>query len=194
MTSLNRLVVAWSGPQITGSAVSVLHFSASDNTAPPVAAVKSAFSTASGMFPNGVVLTFPGSGDVIDDTTGDLVNVWTSSGGGTVAGTGPAAAAAGVGACIGWTTGGIVTGLHGPRKLRGRTFLVPLASGVYGTDGKIIGSQLTVLQTLANALQASGPLAIWHRPTTSTSTDGNSYGVISARVRNTVAYLSSRRD
>jgi len=194
MTHLNRLVVGWAGAQITGTAVSVLHFSASDNSAPPVAAVKSAFSAASGMFPTGVTLTFPGSGDVIDDTTGDLTGVWSTSGGGTVTGSGPANAAAGVGACISWTTGGIVTGLHGPRKLRGRTFLVPLASGLYGPDGKIISSQLAVLATLANALQASGPLAIWHRPTSATATDGNSYGVISNKVSAKVAYLSSRRD
>lgn len=194
MTSLNRLVIAWSGPQIVGNAVSVLHFSASDNSAPPVAAVKSAFTTAAGMFPSGVVLTIPGTGDVIDDTSGNLTGVWSATGGGTVAGGGPATAAAGVGACIGWTTGGIVNGTRGPRKLRGRTFLVPLSSGLYDGTGKILPSQLTVLQTLANSLQASGPLAIWHRPHNLPPTNGTSYGVISNRVNAKVAYLSSRRD
>jgi hypothetical protein len=194
MTSLNRLVIQWQGPQIQGAAVSVLHFSASDNSAPPVGAVLAAFTAAKGMFPLGVQWTFPNAGDVIDDTTGALTGAWSSSGGGVVAAGGPANAAAGAGACISWTTGGIVPGKKGPRRLRGRTFLVPLANGLYGTDGHIIPSQLAVLQTLANSLQAAGPLAVWHRPSAAGASDGNSYGVVSNKVSGKVAFLSSRRD
>lgn len=194
MTSLNRLVIAWSGAGVVGTAVSVLHFSASDNSAPPVAAVMAAFDAQKNNFPSGLTLTFPGTGDVIDDTTGNLTGVWSSAGGGVVTCTGTGPNAAGVGACIGWTTGGIVNGTKGPRKLRGRTFLVPLSGAVYDGDGTITPGSLVSLQSLANALQASGPLAVWHRPSSATATDGNSYGVISARVRDKVAYLSSRRD
>ena len=56
------------------------------------------------------------------------------------------------------------------------------------------GSALTQFGTFANALQASGPLAVWHRPTTSGGSDGNSYGVISNKVTDKAAFLSSRRD
>lgn len=194
MTTLNRLVIGWSGPSVVGSAVTVMHFDGSDNAAPPVAAVKAAFTAGAALFPSSVTLTFPGSGDQIEDTTGDLTGIWSSTGGGTLVGGTAGSAAAGVGACIGWTTGGIVTGLHGPRKLRGRTFLVPLAVGCYDSDGTFTASSLSTLQTLANALQASGPLAVWHRPTSPTASDGNSYGVIAAKVRDKVAFLSSRRD
>jgi hypothetical protein len=194
MTSLNRVLIGWSGGSVVGTAVSVLHFSASDNSAPPVAAIKSAFLAAKDLFPNNVTITVPGSGDVIDDTTGALIGVWTATGGGGVIGGSTAGSAAGVGACIGWTTGGIVTGLHGPRKLRGRTFLVPLATNDYDQDGTLTNIALTMAQTLANSLQASGPLAVWHRPSTKGGSDGNSYGVISAKVRDKVAFLSSRRD
>lgn len=195
MTSLNRLVIAWAGGPVVGAAVTVLHFSASDNSAPPVGAVKAAFAAAASSFPAQVTWTFPNSGDVIDDTTGNLVGAWSTTGGGSVTGSLNGNTAAGVGACIGWTTGGIVTGAAGkPHRLRGRTFLVPLSVGEYDVSGALNSTSLTRLGTLANAIQASGPLAIWHRPTTKGGSDGNSYGVISNRIRPKVAYLSSRRD
>jgi len=194
MTHLHRVVIAWSGSSVKGAAVTVLHYSASDNSAPPVAALKAAFNAKSGLFPLNTAIVFPGSGDTIDDTTGDLVGVWTSPDGGQVTGSGSAQSAAGVGACIGWQTGGIVQGSKGTRKLRGRTFLVPLQTGVYDADGTFIQSWYNDLQTVANGIMASGPLAIWHRPSSATASDGTSYGVVSNKVRDHVAFLSSRRD
>lgn len=194
MTTLNRLVISWEGSMVVGSAVSVLHFDGSDNAAPPVAAIKTAFSNATLMFPSGLNIVIPNTGDQIESTTGNLSGVWSTTGGGTVAGGNTVPPAAGVGACIGWTTGGIVNGTKGPRKLRGRTFLVPLSTAVYESNGTLSTSALTSLQTLADAIRTSGPLGVWHRPTTPGGTDGNSYGVQSGRVRDKVAYLSSRRD
>ena len=105
-------------------------------------------------------------------------------------GTGAVGAAAGVGACVSWLTGGIVGG----RRLRGRTFLVPLHNSTYDTDGTFTSGVLTALTAFQTAMRAAGPLAVWHRPTTPGGTDGTSYGVIGARVRDRVAFLSSRRD
>lgn len=187
---LNRLVLAWNGPQVVGGGVTVLHFEGAEGAVPDVAAIKSAVTALAAVIPAGVTITVPASGDVIEDTTGTLLDVWAGSGGGTVAGSGPSNTAAGAGACIGWLTGGIVNG----RRLRGRTFIVPLTTAAYDLDGTITSSSLGVVSTFANAVQASGGLAVWHRPTTATSTDGTSYGVISNRVRDKVAFLSSRRD
>ena len=194
MTTLHRVVVAWSGNAVKGAAVNVLHFSASDNSAPPVAALLSAYGQIAPALANTTTITIPGTGDTIDDTTGNLVGVWTAAGAGSVTGSGTPISAAGVGACISWTTGGIVTGLKGPRKLRGRTFLVPLQNGAYDADGTLTTGTVAALQSAANAMQASGPLAIWHRPTSPGASNGNSYGVISARVKDKVAILRSRRD
>lgn len=194
MTTLNRVVLRWAGPQIKGNAVTVLHYSASDNPVPPVAAIQAAFQNATLHFPSGVTVTVPASGDQIDDTTGNLTGVWSVASENVATMSGPAKAAAGVGACISWTTGGIVNGTKGPRKLRGRTFLVPLIADDFDVDGTIATGALTTLRTLASQLQASGPLAIWHRPTTVGGSDGNSYGVITNKVSDHVAFLSSRRD
>lgn len=194
MTRLHRVAVSWTGGPVVGAAVTVLHFSASDNPAPPVAAIKSAFDALVPALPNTVSVQVPNAGDTIEDTTGALDGVWAGPSVAPTIGSGGANAAAGVGACIGWTTGGIVSGTKGPRKLRGRTFIVPLHSGCYEGNGTLLTAIVGTLDTFATALQAAGPLAIWHRPTSLAAADGNSYGVISHRVRDKVAFLSSRRD
>lgn len=187
---LHRIVVEWAGPQIVGRAVTVLHYDGTEDPSPPVAAIKSAFDGVAAAIPGGCTITTPGSGETIDDTTGTLTGVWSAAGGGITTCTGAATAAAGVGACITWNTGGIVNG----RKLRGRTFVVPLTSTAYDGTGTITVPALGTVQTFADALMGSGGLAVWHRPTIAGGADGTSYGVLSNRVRDKVAYLSSRRD
>lgn len=194
MTTLNRVVLEWAGGPVKGRAVTVLHYSASDNAAPPVAAIRTAFAAASALFPNQVTISFPASGDKIIDTNGNLDGIWTASASSPVTGTGGTTSAAGVGACIAWLTGGIVSGVKGPRKLRGRTFLVPFATSNFDTNGTLQDGAVGVADALAGAIMQAGPLAIWHRPTSAAAANGNSYGVIGHRVNDKVAYLSSRRD
>jgi hypothetical protein len=190
VTTLNRIVIGWSGAPVVGLAVNVLHYSGSEGDAAPVAAIKAAYAGLAGLLPNNVTITVPTSGERIDDTTGELTGVWTSTGGGTVVGSGTSYSAAGVGACVGWQTGGIVNG----RRLKGRTFLVPLGVQQYDSDGTLQTGTLATLTTYATAMLASGPLAVWHRPTSSAAADGTSYGVQTFKIRDKVAYLSSRRD
>lgn len=191
---LHRVVVSWSGAGIVGTAVSVLHFDGSEEAAPPIANIYTAFNNARTLFPAGIAIQVPNSGESIEDTTGALDGLWTAPAQNVIGGSNIAASAAGVGVCVGWTTGGIVTGPSGrPRKLRGRTFLVPLHKDTYDTDGTLSTGWLDIARTWANAMQAAGPLAVWHRPTTPGGTDGNSYAVLSNRVKDKVAYLSSRR-
>lgn len=186
---LHRVVVSWAGSSVVGRAVNVLHF-AGDNPLNSVSAIVQAYNAINPLMPNNVNVTIPSSGDTIEDTTGTLVDVWTASGGGTFPTQGAPLAAAGVGACVTWTTGGIVNG----RRLRGRTFLVPLSTACYEANGTLTQAALDGLGNFATQLRAAGPLAVWHRPTTKGGSDGNSYGVISHTVRDKVAYLSSRRD
>jgi hypothetical protein len=159
-----------------------------------VAALKAAFVAQAALFPSGTNIVFPGTGDVIEDTTGNLTGVWSSAGGGTMAGSTVGTTTMGVGANINWYTGGIVSGTHGPRKLRGRTFLVPLAGNVWGPAGTFTSGALSTIGTLANAIQATGGLAVWHRPTTVGGTDGTSYAVLSNTIKGKPAVLTSRRD
>lgn len=189
MATMNRMVLTWEGQQIQGDGKTVLCFDGSDSE-PDVAAVLGAWEMLEPILPSGVTITVPGTGDKFNDTNGTLTGVWAQPGGGTVVGAGGPNCAAGVGACIGWQTGGIVNG----RRLRGRTFIVPLINIIYDVDGTIIPTTMTLLQSFANALQVASPLGIWHRPTTPGGVDGTSYGVVSNRVRDKVAFLTSRRD
>lgn len=67
------------------------------------------------------------------------------------------------GARVDWTTGQIVAG----RRLTGRTYLVPMASSLFDTEGQITPASITIIQNAANAfISASnswGNLAIWSR-------------------------------
>lgn len=194
MTSLNRVVLEWAGPSIVGRAVSVLHYSASDNVAPPVAAIQAALQGIHVLIPAGTTITVPAAGDVINDVDGSLVGTWSVASANVASMDGAAASAAGVGACIGMTTGGIVPGKKGPRRLRGRMFIVPLSTSAYDGSGTLTPGAQSGLQGCAQGLLAAGPLAVWHRPNKTLSLPGNSYGVQSVLVKDKVAYLSSRRD
>lgn len=168
----------------------MLHF-AGDTSEPDPAEIAYAYSALLGGIPPNVTITVPNSGETIEDTTGELLDVWSNGTAETLTGSAATSgAAAGVGACVGWLTGGIIAG----RRLRGRTFIVPLSRGEYADDGTLNTPMVTRLQTFADLMMASGPLAVWHRPTSSGASDGNSYGVIANRVKDKVAFLSSRRD
>lgn len=191
MANLYRLQVAWSGVNVVGLASTVLHYATTGGTAPDVAAIRTAFFNARSAFPVSTVIQVPGEGVTIDAATGDLVGTWSAgSTPAAVAGSSTDTSAAGVGACVTWSTSAIVNA----RRLRGRSFLVPLSTFSYDQNGTLTAAQLTALQTFATAMHAVTPaLHVWHRPTTSGGTDGSSAEVNAGTVRDRVAYLSSRR-
>lgn len=186
---LARVVVGWSGPSVKGLAVNVLHVAA-DSPFTSVAGIKTAYQQIASQLPSGVSIGIPGTGDVIEDTTGELVGTWTATGAGIVSGAAAAPAAAGVGACVTWLTGGIVNG----RRLRGRTFLVPLSAAAFDSDGTLIAGAYAAVNSFASGMMGAGPVAVWHRPTTVGGSDGNSYGLVAYKTSDKVAFLSSRRD
>lgn len=83
--------------------------------------------------------------------TGDLQGESTmSSTPPVIPGTGTAGTvyAGGSGAVINWTTGAT----HGGRKVRGRTFLVPLLSNAFATDGTVSSGFVTAVTAGGNSL------------------------------------------
>lgn len=187
---LQRVEITWSGSPVVGGGLGV-HYFAGDVTPTDPADIAAAYENLLPALPPSVSITVAGSGDVIEDTTGVLVNTWSAGPSITVTGSSvTSTCAAGVGACITWLTGGIVNG----RRLRGRTFLVPIVSSEYDTDGTLGAGTVGAVGNFGDDLRAAGPLAVWHRPTTPGGSDGTSYGVTAQRVRDKVAFLSSRRD
>lgn len=131
----------------------------------------------------------PASGDTIESTTGTLTGGWTS--GSTITGTatGSSAYAGGTGTYIRWDTGAVVGG----RRLRGRTFMVPMSAATYDGNGNIVDATLASLQTATNTLVTNSSFVIWHRPSTPGGSDGSTHLVTSGTCIDKVTSLRTRR-
>lgn len=137
-----------------------------------------------------VTVTIPNNGEAFDEATGALTGTWTDGTAGTVTGGGSGAYAGGVGACCAWTTSGI----HNARKVRGRTFIVPLAANTYDSDGSLAAGTISTLETAANTFlsAAASKALIWARPSTDVPV-GDAYPIVAANVADHVSWLRSRR-
>ena len=139
--------------------------------------------------PTAVTLTAAGDGDVIDETTGTLTGTWSGSTGFTLTGTGTGSWAAGVGLFIRWPTAGIFRGRH----VKGRTFMCPLNSFSYDSNGTIEDTVRTQFQAAAAEVvtNTTGDFKIWSRPVDATPGEANN--VIGSAVDDRVTSLRSRR-
>ena len=103
---------------------------------------------------------------------------------------GSTAYAAPAGMCVNWETG---TFNANGRRVRGRTYLVPLVSFTEA-DGSVSSTPLGAVTAAATAaLGGTGSLGVWTRPSPGGS-DGTFSIAISALVKDKVAVLTSRRD
>ena len=95
------------------------------------------------------------------------------------------------GAVINWLTETVARG----RRLRGRTFLVPLANSAYQSDGTLSSSALTTIRSAAELMifePGDSSFGIWSRPRNGA---GGVFGeVVAAQVPDMAAVLRSRRD
>lgn len=97
----------------------------------------------------------------------------------------------GGGAVIHWITGAI----HLGHKVRGRTFLVPLAGSAFDTNGTIDNTALLSLRGAADALVASTPkLAVSSKKPPDGSGAVLTTVVVSAVINDKAAIMRSRRD
>lgn len=151
--------------------------------------IKAFFEAIKGFIPNGINIQCPSEGERINEVNGQLQSVWTGGVGGQVICNGAQANAAGVGAVVTWKTGSVVNG----NRVTGRTFLVPLFTTAYATDGTLVETTRSAIQTAVDNLvtAAAGDLLIWHRPVGGAG--GSAHAVVSGRVSDTVATLRTRR-
>lgn len=136
-----------------------------------------------------VTLYVPNVGETFDEETGELVGTWSEGTTYTSAGGGSGGYAGGVGACVGWGTSGI----HAGRKVRGRTFVCPLAGNQYDTDGSLVSGALSRINGAAITLLAAadGDAVIWSRPRPGLA--GAAYSINAGVVKDHVSWLRSRR-
>jgi hypothetical protein len=148
--------------------------------------------------PNTVSVSFPSSGDKLDDDTGHLVGTWAGPSPATVAGTGPGSYPGGTGIAINWLTAEIVPISPSSKtvhRIRGRTYIVPLQNSVWDSNGLLTTTYLNTVKTACAALIAygGGKFVIWHRPSPG-GTDGKRGVVTDFKVNQKADFLSSRRD
>jgi hypothetical protein len=186
-----RYVPEWDGFQ-GAPGYTVLHFNgAPDNTAAGILAesVHDFFLAIANRLPGDATINFPGEMTLHDDL-GTLVGaVPVTPVPAVVEATGIGAYAAPTGARVTWETGTIVGG----RRLRGRTFIVPMVAGSYDLTGTILETTITQIELAANTLVSEStalghPLVVW-------SPTGASVSPVTAGiVPDQATVLRSRRD
>lgn len=147
--------------------------------------VKGMFQTMAGLIPTAVTITLQPTAQVFSEQgvlEAEFGIPAPTAMGGSAAGT----FAAPAGACINWKTGLV----FGGRKIKGRTFIVPLASSAYEADGTLVGTARTTVNDAANGLISGTP-----KPVIAAASGGSGYAAVitTAAVSDRVAVLRSRR-
>jgi hypothetical protein len=181
MVSVSKVQVDWTG-WAGGPGVSSFHFEG--GTTPPIGALSSFLSSLRGMWPQSVVAQVRNAGVTIDVATGKPDGAWSGAVQGALVGITAGAYAAPAGACIEWHTGGFLNG----HEVKGRTFIVPMLSSQYDTDGTLIAGVVNTAQTAITALLAASPkLVVFSK------THAFSNIVTTGKCLDKVAVLRSRR-
>lgn len=140
--------------------------------------------------PSGVTVVPDPLCDLIDPTNGQLVNSQPVTPPATVTGGASVSYPAMAGMCVTWQTVGVVGG----RRVRGRTFFVPITTSKYQPDGTIDNTYLASCRVVAAAFATSAATpVVWHRPTAVGSTDGVAFYMTGAKITDKAAMLTSRR-
>src|SRR4029450_2169984 len=192
---MNKIVAVWSG-WAGGPGFSNFYWTG-DATAAQMSAqagaVRTFFSAITLCLPTPVSININSTSQVIDPITGDMsAEVPFTPTPASVAGAGGSTFAAPVGACVIWRTGAVVAG----RALKGKTFLVPLASSAFDSDGTLLGSRLAEIRAAATDLAnfsgaGASVLGVWHRPAAGGG-GGSVADVTVATVSDRAAILRSR--
>lgn len=194
--ALYRIKARWTG--FTGSpGYSIFHFQIPVDPNPTDAQthandVRQFFFAMQAYYPTSVRIQVESTVEVINESDGkleDMVTLATPLS--PVQGADSGAYSSAVGACVTWDT----TGIRAGRRVRGRTFVVPLGTTAYATDGTLSTTFQNAITAAAAALiDGQAALSVFARPSGPGATDGSAYGVTGARVADKTAVLRSRRD
>jgi hypothetical protein len=201
MASLLRVKIRWSGYQ-GGPGYSILHFrdftsnvGSEGQVAGAVAKTDAFINAVRFAVPPAVTLQTVSDVEELEDTTGELTNVYQATVAAATAGQASSAVgfAAAVGAVVNWRTGGVRNG----RRVRGKTFLVPLSSASFENNGTLATATMNGLNTAATALinpVGDGDFGVYARPSAPGATDGQWFVATAHNIPDMGAVLRSRRD
>lgn len=187
MANILKVVSLWTG-FIGAPGYTTLYFASP--SPPPLAAVRAWFQGMSGVLPTVVTIQVQGVGDVVDDGTGVITGSWSAPAPAAVVGAVGGVYAAPSGLVCNLTTATIVNG----RRVRGRSFIVPIAGSANQADGSLAPGTVTSMGTTnATFLAATaGQLIVWHRPVDGAG--GESAPVTNIVTPDKACVLRSRRD
>lgn len=199
MASIARVTINWTG-LAGGPGYTNLHFAPAAGSVVTQGVVDAAVAKTDvflnawmASLPTSVTVGVDPTVEIIDSTNGDLTDFKVGTPEVAAAGGDAGNYAAGAGACLNWYTAGI----RNARRVRGRSFIVPLAATAWQTDGTLATAKLVTWRAAAAALIANvdaAKLCIWGRPTGPDATDGVAYDVINYTLPDKSAILRSRRD
>lgn len=195
MSTLRWVSNGWTG----GPGYTTFRFSGSlgDTAMNAAAAASRTFLNAlAAQIPSPVKYTVDPTFNEVQESSGIVSNVMSySTVPADVTGTGASFAPAVAGVCVVWRT----STLRVRRLAMGRTFIVPVNSGIFATNGQMTSAARTVFLNAATAFMnyvavgAAGRLTIWKRPTSRGATDGSSAEVTGVMINVAGAELKSRR-
>lgn len=181
MSDVNKVVTTWSGfPGSPG--YTTMYFDG--GATPPLAALKTFWATFVNVVPPAVTLNIASSGVGLNLGTGKPDGFWSGTAQTATTGTATGTWAAPCGLEIEWRTGQFSNG----REFRAKSFIVPIVSPAYDTDGTIQGGIVNQVNAAAAALIAATPkLGCWSK------TKHTFASATSARCLDKAVVLRSRR-
>lgn len=188
--------VNWAGTPVTGAGVSVFH-ARTDGIATTGAAsesfadrVRTFFEAIKGLVPGGITWSYPPEVLELDTTTKQLIDVHSiSPPADSVSGAASSSHSRPSGGRVDWLTSAVVNG----RRLRGRTYIVPLSGAQYDSAGSLTTTAITALEAAANTYRSTGVFTeatpvVWSR------THGILADIVGSNVDDRASILRSRRD
>lgn len=160
----------------------------SDSATNGSAAVRGFFNEFVSLIPDGITITVDPVYQIIDEITGQIVGEGVvTPAPQVVTGVYVGGWNRQVGLLVEWATGAFIKG----RRLRGRTYLVPLGA-IPESDGTLPSTTVAAVQaSTAYIVNAIEDFRVWHRPVNSLG--GSSATITAGLVRDKAAILNSRQ-
>jgi hypothetical protein len=192
-----RVSVAWTNWSGAPGVSQMFLTGANIPTQANIDAIRTFFGAFTAYLPSGLTINVPSSGDNMNAVDGKIVGSWSvGTPPAAVTGSGTGAYAGNAGAVIHWLTSDVVNG----RRVRGRTFLVPLINVAYEANGSLAPGFITAATNAANAYVSSnaGAAGVWARPFThktdpTKNREGSVHSATSIRVPDLAVSMRSRR-
>lgn len=192
--AISRVTAVWTGFSGAPGYTSLFFdaFGSGDEVDLEVGRVRNAFQALAEHLPTGVSIQVQQEVEILDEASGELLGYGLADEQpNAVNGNASGSYSAPTGAIVTWNTDTVARG----RRLRGRTFLVPLSGEAYEGDGTLNASALTALNNFGSRMAGDGDgpqHVVWSRPRNGA---GGAIGpVVSHRVPDMAAVLRSRRD